>query len=228
MPIDSSFSPLRRGDLGGQREMRRRRFVGRRDAHQAGDREPVGLAAGLEEVVGGFRQDAGLLRLGAGIDLDEQQRAAGPAGRSPAPAPRTGSAGRANGSRRTAPPRRAPCSTAAGRRDAARSRDGAAVSAGHLAFASCTRFSPNTRWPAAITGSIASASNVFEIATSVTDAGSRPASAQALAMASRTAVEPLRRLVHLIHPATAAHVNRPPRSHGRARNRRREPAAPYG
>ena len=42
-----------------------------------------------------------------------------------------------------------------------------------MAFASCTRFSPNTRWPAAITGSIASAPKVFDTATSVTSAGSR-------------------------------------------------------
>src|SRR5262249_19672131 len=58
--------------------------------------------------------------------------------------------------------------------------------AGHLAFASCTRFSPNTRWPAAITGSIASAANVLEIATRVTEAGSRRASAQAREIYART------------------------------------------
>jgi len=60
------------------------------------------------------------------------------------------------------------------------------LSAGHFAFASCTRFSPNTRWPAAITGSIASAPNVLEIATRVTEAGSRRASAQARAISART------------------------------------------
>jgi hypothetical protein len=42
---------------------------------------------------------------------------------------------------------------------------------GHFAFASCTLFSPNTRWPAAITGSIASAPKVFDTATSVTRGG---------------------------------------------------------
>ena len=40
-----------------------------------------------------------------------------------------------------------------------------AISGGHLPLASCTRFSPNTRWPAAITGSIASAAKVFDTAT---------------------------------------------------------------
>ena len=37
-PSTSSFSPLRAAILAGQREMRRRRFVDRRNAHQAGDR----------------------------------------------------------------------------------------------------------------------------------------------------------------------------------------------
>src|SRR6266705_6585409 len=61
------------------------------------------------------------------------------------------------------------------------------LSAGHFALASCTRFSPNTRWPAAITGSIAAASNVFDTATSVTEFGSRPAARQACAISWRTA-----------------------------------------
>ena len=61
-----------------------------------------------------------------------------------------------------------------------------ASSGGHFAFASCTRFSPNTRWPAAITGSIVSAPKVFDTATSVTSAESRPASRQARAISERT------------------------------------------
>src|SRR6478736_1045027 len=61
-----------------------------------------------------------------------------------------------------------------------------ALSAGHFALASCTRFSPNTRCPAAITGAIASTPNIFEIATRVTVAGSRCASAQARAISLRT------------------------------------------
>ena len=60
------------------------------------------------------------------------------------------------------------------------------MSAGHFALASCTRFSPNTRWPAAITGAMASAPNIFEIATSVTSLGSRRAAAQARAISLRT------------------------------------------
>jgi hypothetical protein len=44
------------------------------------------------------------------------------------------------------------------------------------------RFSPNTRWPAAIAGRIASASNVFETATSWTKPDGRPDSRSAFAM----------------------------------------------
>src|SRR6516225_1877718 len=60
------------------------------------------------------------------------------------------------------------------------------LSCGHFALASCTRFSPNTRWPCTITGSIASAPNVFAIATSVTEAGSRRASLHARPISPRT------------------------------------------
>src|SRR5947209_6570670 len=42
------------------------------------------------------------------------------------------------------------------------------INAGHFDFASCTRFSPKTRCPAAMTGVIAAASKVFETAISVT------------------------------------------------------------
>src|ERR1700734_3376032 len=69
------------------------------------------------------------------------------------------------------------------------------MSGGHLALASWTRFSPNTRCPAAITGSIASAPKVLEIATSVTVVGSRPASRQAAAICSRTPVMPSARFM---------------------------------
>src|SRR6185312_10911187 len=68
--------PVAPGDLRGQREMRRRCVVERRNAHQAGDREAVTLAAGGDEAVGLLRLNAGFLGLGAGIDLDEQRRAA--------------------------------------------------------------------------------------------------------------------------------------------------------
>jgi len=70
------FQPVARGDLGRQGEMGRRRIVDRRDAHEPRDVEPIGCAAGGDECVGLFRQDAGLLRFGAGVDLDEQQRRA--------------------------------------------------------------------------------------------------------------------------------------------------------
>ena len=191
MPIDKSFSPLRARDLGGEREMRPRRFLERRNAHQPGNRQAVFVAAGGEKRIGVLRQHAGLLRLGAGIDLDEQQRRDAPAWRSPSPAPRTGSAGRPNEWRRTAPPPPWPCWIAAGRSDAARVPACFSSSGGHLALASCTRFSPNTRWPASITGSIASAPNVFDTAISVTSAGSRPASRQARAISARTLARPV-------------------------------------
>ena len=42
-----------------------------------------------------------------------------------------------------------------------RCRDSASRSAGHLALASCTRFSPNRRWPASRTGWMCSAPNVL-------------------------------------------------------------------
>src|SRR5438477_5976449 len=58
---------------------------------------------------------------------------------------------------------------------------------GHLALASCTRFSPNTVCPAAITGSIASGPKVFETAISVTSDGARAAARQAAAMSACTA-----------------------------------------
>ena len=58
---------------------------------------------------------------------------------------------------------------------------------GHLALASWTRFSPNTRCPAAITGRISSAEKVFDTATSRTEAGSRPARPAAACMRVRTA-----------------------------------------
>ena len=57
-------------------------------------------------------------------------------------------------------------------------------SAGHLACASCTRFSPKTRWPASSTGRMSSASKVLDTATSVTDPRVRPASAFAAAASS--------------------------------------------
>ena len=63
-------------DLCREREVRRRRFVERRDAHQAGDGEAVFVAAARDEGIGVLRQHARLLRLGAGVDLDEQEGAA--------------------------------------------------------------------------------------------------------------------------------------------------------
>jgi hypothetical protein len=66
---------IARSDLGCQREMRRRGIVDRRDAHQAGNDEAIFLAAACNEGVGLAGRDAGLLRLLAGVQLDEQFRA---------------------------------------------------------------------------------------------------------------------------------------------------------
>jgi hypothetical protein len=60
-----------------------------------------------------------------------------------------------------------------------------------LAFASCTRFSPKTRCPAAIIGVIASAPKVLDTAISSTDARSRRASLQARAISCSTAASAL-------------------------------------
>ena len=136
--------------------------------------EPIVVAAARQERVGVLRQHAGLLRLGAGVDLDEQQRAGGPAWRSPWPAPRTGSAGRPNGWRRTARPPPWPCSTAAARSCAAQDPACAPAAPAILPWPPA-RGSRRTRvCPAAITGSMASASKVFDTATSVTRGGIAP------------------------------------------------------
>ena len=139
--------------------------------------EPVGLAAALEEGVGLLRQHAGLLRLGAGIDLHEQR------GCRPCLAISLASASHRLGrstewiasNSATASFALLDCS---GPIRCSSIPGCAPRSAGHFALASCTRFSPNTRWPAAITGSIASAPKVFDTAISVTEAGSRLASAR--------------------------------------------------
>jgi 2-keto-4-pentenoate hydratase len=68
------LQPVARGNLRGQREMRRRGVVERRDAHQAGNFQTVFVAAAGNEAVGLARRDARLLRLLAGIELDEQLR----------------------------------------------------------------------------------------------------------------------------------------------------------
>ena len=115
------LQPVALGDLGEQREMRRRRLLGRRDAHQALDRQAV-LARGRRR---GRRRPrpadhAGLLRLLAGIDLDEQARR--PALLRDLLGERLGERRPVEGMdrRRTAPPPPWPCWIAAGRSGAAR------------------------------------------------------------------------------------------------------------
>src|SRR5258708_7767102 len=65
------------------------------------------------------------------------------------------------------------------------------INPGHFALASCTRFSPNTRWPASITGVMAPASKVLDTAISVTDPGSRRAPLHARAISCSTAASPV-------------------------------------
>ena len=62
------------GDGVEQREMRRGRVLGRRDAHQPLDDKAVALAAFPQERIGRGGHDAALLRLLAGVDLDEEAR----------------------------------------------------------------------------------------------------------------------------------------------------------
>jgi len=59
-------------DLGQQREVRTRRFVDRRNAHQPLDPQTVTLRAEGEESVGVAREHAGLVGFFAGVDLREQ------------------------------------------------------------------------------------------------------------------------------------------------------------
>jgi len=65
-----------RGEFGQQREMRARRLAGGRNAHEALNRKTALLPAIADEGVGVFRKDPGLLRFGAGVDLNEKTRAA--------------------------------------------------------------------------------------------------------------------------------------------------------
>ena len=76
IPIDSNLSPLRLAIFAVSAKCGAGASFDRRNAHQARHRQAVAVAAGGEKSVGLLRQHAGLLRLGAGIDLDEQQRTA--------------------------------------------------------------------------------------------------------------------------------------------------------
>ena len=63
------------GELGEEGEMHAGLLVERRDAHQAGDVELQLVAAQAQQAGGLLRHDAGLLRLLAGVDLDEELQA---------------------------------------------------------------------------------------------------------------------------------------------------------
>ena len=78
MPMDSFSTPHCLRQLFQQRKMRAGVFVGRRDAHQAFDRQAVNVAAALDESHGFARVDAGFLFFKAGVDLHEKLRMALP------------------------------------------------------------------------------------------------------------------------------------------------------
>ena len=195
MPIDSNFSPLRRAILAVSAKC----GAGASSCGGMHIRpeiiEPIAVAAGGEKGIGLLRQHAGLLRLGAGIDLDEKQRMAALFG--DLLGERLGKARPIDRMDGVEQRHRllAPCSIAASRSDAIRCPDARAISGGHFALASCTRFSPKTRWPAAMTGSIASAPNVFDTATSVTVDG----------IASGLAAGPRDVLAHRCDPVLPVH-----------------------
>ena len=118
-----------------------------RDAHQPDDRQAEPVAAVDDEGVGRGRQDAGLLRLLAGVDLDQAGQPAAAALHLARQRLRRGAAGRRSRSRRNARPRPCTLLVCSGPiRCSARSGN-SSRSAGNFASASCTRFSPKTRWP---------------------------------------------------------------------------------
>src|SRR4051812_3142065 len=61
-------------DFSGQREMRGRRIVKRRDAHQTGNLQTIMVAAAGDKAVSLRWSHASLLRLFPSVDLDKQLR----------------------------------------------------------------------------------------------------------------------------------------------------------
>src|SRR3954451_21391780 len=61
-------------DFSRQREMRRRRIVKRRNAHQAGNLQTILVAAAGDKAVSFHWSHAGLLWLLAGVDLNKELR----------------------------------------------------------------------------------------------------------------------------------------------------------
>ena len=190
MPIDNSFRPLRLAILAVSAKC----GPGASSAggmHISPDtRQAVIVAARGQKCVGILRQHAGLLRLGAGIDLREQQRRCGPAARSPSPKLRTGCAvDRMNGVEQ----RHRFLGLVRLQRPDQMQRDARmlALSAAAICPWPPARGSRRTRAgrprsPARLP----LPANVFDTATSSTSATSRPASRQARAISARTAARP--------------------------------------
>src|SRR5580658_4036022 len=64
--------PIAAGNLCGERKVRSRSLVDRRDAHQPRNSKAVIIAARRKKGISVLRLDAGLLRLGAGVYLGEE------------------------------------------------------------------------------------------------------------------------------------------------------------
>ena len=167
MPIERPARPWRAASRREEREVGGGVRVGGRDRHQAEDREVVGRAAGGEEGVEGVGVDAGLLRLAAGVDLDEERRA-GAAGLHRG-AELAGEAVAVEAVDGVEELERAGELVRLQRADEVEleCRGSGRGAAGQRPSASCTRFSPKTRWPAASTASTRSGGCSLETATSV-------------------------------------------------------------
>ena len=188
--MESFSSAVARGDLRQQGEMHGRLLVRGRDAHQALDLQIAVLAAEGDEGVGLARRDPGLLRAprrcsparrGAGVPTlswpsrSTSARASLVAVQGLDDVEQGHGLGRLVGLQRT---------------DQAQLEAGdPGPSSAQRSCASCTRFSPNTRWPAAMAASTASRGCCFVTAVRVTSDGSRPAAAAALSMRRRTAAQ---------------------------------------
>ena len=162
-------------------------------------------------------REAGLRRIAVDVDLDQDRIATAGSrlGDEAVEPPGELRPNRPTRSRRRPPAPGAPCSTGAARRGAS----GRPAPAGTLATASWTRFSPSRSRPAATASRSASGGTVFETATRVTPAGSRPARAQAAAIRARTSARAAR-YVSIRDPDSV--IGRPPALAGAGHFRRRK------
>ena len=146
MPIDSRGQPVALRDLRKEREMRRRGLVGRRDAHQAIDRKPVCCAAVLMNASDSSGSTPAFC--GSAPVLTSTNRRGRRPCRSISLASAAARLGRSSAwmasNSATASLALFDCS---GPTRCSSMSGYFSFRAGHLAFASWTRFSPKTRWP---------------------------------------------------------------------------------